>query len=179
MKGRGEGRRFQKGHAAVSDGRPVDDLSKDPNRYDLALFLHFVAKGHTPEKAGKIMTVREGEVALVILPDGLRSLLPHGKELVWYFRPPTPRAPSTFAIGGRKIIRKVQRYQQRDPKAALWLQTMAEVISLATKATTTHDKAVIFELCEKVGEVDFYTSNLAPAIDARSVESVRKAIAGI
>jgi hypothetical protein len=173
---RGKGRQFQKGHVAVSDGRPMDVLPKDSNRYNLALFLHFVAKGHTFEKAGKIMTAREGDIALVMLPPALRSLLPPGKELVWYFRPPTRGvcAPSSFAIGGRKIMRKVQRYQQRDPAAALWLQTMAEVITLATKAVSTHDKAMIFELCEKVGEVDFYTSKLAPAIDARAGNRLEK-----
>jgi hypothetical protein len=180
MKGRGEGRRFQKGHAAVSNGRPVDDFFNDKARpYKLAWVLSLVAKGRSPDNAAKLVFWCEGaDIAiLTVLPEE-RHLLPPGKGFV-YRRRLTPGVPSEFRTGARRILRQIRRYQQGDPKAAFWLQTMAEIFTLAFAARDSHDKAVIFQLAEKIGEIDFYTNRLAPRIDEMNMRLVRKAIAGI
>jgi len=177
MKGRGEGRRFPKGHPCLSKGRPRRQLRADPNRYALAVFLYHVAKGKSPDWAAQLIAWIEGAyIEFPAVPAEYQHLVPFGKALCYRERLPAPGAPATFLGRGRTIQKQVQRYRQGDPKDALWLQTVTEMLLLADIAISTHDKALIFELAEKIEEIDFYTHVLAPQIDERLV---RKALAGI
>jgi hypothetical protein len=180
MKGRGEGRRFEKGQPSLSKGRPRRRLRDDPNRYALAEFHYHVAKGKSADWAAQLVAwIEDAYIEIPVVPMEYKHLIPAGKVLVYRERPPTPGAPATFLGRGRTIQKQVQRYRQANQEDAVWLQTMTEMLLLTDGYHSTHDKALIFELAEKISEEDFYIRKLVPQIDARNGQLVRKAIAGI
>jgi hypothetical protein len=56
MKGRGEGRRFQKGHHGIG-GRPDVRLRDDPDKYYIATYEAFLASGSAPNEAARIVAM--------------------------------------------------------------------------------------------------------------------------
>ena len=56
MKGRGEGRRFQKGHPGIG-GRPDVRIRDHPDKYYIAFYEAFIASGNAPNKAARIVAM--------------------------------------------------------------------------------------------------------------------------
>jgi hypothetical protein len=174
MSGRGIGRQWKKGQSGNMTGRPQRRRRDDPNCYKLVEFLYHVAKGKTPDFAAQLVAwIEDAYIGPAIQPR-----VREGKVLVWRHRPHTPRAPATFPGRGRTFQKQVQKYREASREDALWFQTMVEMLLLADVAHSTHDKAVIFELAEKIGETDYYTHKIAPMIDGRNAIRLEKAIAG-
>lgn len=98
------------------------------------------------------------------IPEDLQHLQAPGRVLVSYVAKHYPGRPITIKGGAWSIQKRIQKYQ-RDKKAALWLQTMAMIWTLATNSD---DENLVIDLATKINEIPISVCVVIPWMRART-----------
>jgi hypothetical protein len=148
--------------------RPKKDFFHDlsyAQRNEMAWLLALKMQGRAPTNAAKIVCqAKMRKFSAPDIPADLDPLIPPGKILVKFDDLNYPGRPATISGAALSLERQITRYTKHDLKAALWLQTKAQIWTLAFNS---FDTELVMQLAAKIDDTEFCRDIVVNIIEAR------------
>jgi hypothetical protein len=148
--------------------RPKKDFFHDlsyAQRDEMAWALSLKSQGRPFDNAAKIVCQAKMRKFLVPdIPADLVPLNPPGKILVQFDDVDYPGRPATISGAALSLERQITRYTKHDLKAALWLQTKAQIWTLAFNSS---DVELVMQLAAKINDTENCEAIVENIMEAR------------
>jgi hypothetical protein len=184
MKGRGEARRFQKGHPGIG-GRPDVRLRDNPDKYYVAFYEALIARGNAPNKAARLVAMLMAGERFAMNDAALAHLgnydaakvkgawqasvndYPAGYAVLAFKERKGGRFPAGFPARIKGIQRKA-RDGWSHPEDRHWLYNMELAIAFAFLMPLKEiSRYLVFGYADIAGERQFAVNTLLPIVYMR------------